>query len=1053
MKKKGIALYRLTTICLLLLIMSKPYSQEPPITALPTTKKESPAEPSDFDLDFETTTFETPPPQTATPITKKAASAELSDFDLDFTSDDTQLTMHEEENGKPEEIGIPITLPYIGRLLLQPYQERATGIKGWALKFADERHTISVGALTIDEGIITVIKSRFSITGRATLFGKQATFGLKQVIIGSKRSLQKMVLGLTFTDPLSLTLFPGSPLTITDADLILEKNQPLQLLAYTTMAQQPVTLGLLLTKQSVDAFAQLNDMPLSTLIPSLATTSLAQAQLKQGKLTVHNLWSHKTTPEKVLQATLHGTVNLTSTTLTDSTQGLENLALNATVSSKGVVATINLNSIQLSNIGTVTQAGIYIDTEKIPNTIQLTGNLLLTVEQLGTLPIAVAAAITSQGLQFSGTIPGELTYAGMTLKDISVAFDTQEKKIALIGSIQAEGFTLKATLMLVPDPKNPQKRTVLFQAESSAKEFKPFPENMPVLNTFSISNLKAHLVSTQQPGASPQLSFDGIFNVMGKSVPAHISFVTNEKKEKGIFINAGLEQGKSLSDFFTEFKNPIFNGIKPKQASLIASTIDFVDEKKNIIIKKGLSFLATVPLTGSLAQAGKLMGAEKDQDFTLYGTIAVQTPRLSEFGILLSKGSPSSSEKISLGTISVALSGQPSLQVIGEIIFRPTPEETFIFNGTFFFKETTADLQASMHGTWNNPFGLKEWMLSNPSITLGILYGSPGIPTQIGGTGHFKARDIIDLDIAFIADAALKNIAFEGKANREITYYQVAILLAQTLGLTIPTPEIPGMNFYDIYAKYAPKDTKIGETIITQGLGGSGKINLFGSVAQLSFAIDSSQLKAHGSSEPISIGGILTITGRNAEKKPTIDFELSLNKQQFFVTGLFNLANIFTTEAFLDVSPKGLSFSFESAAGGDKYLWQGKPLFLARVNGESSGSITTPNFTIEIIFQQYLKKYLLDQIEKGSIRAQESVKKEISTVQQKIDRIDSVISDADKKMDEAIAQIEQAKKSLSVIDDAINDVKNTFNAQRANVQKLQETIDRLDAWYNTLKPA
>ncbi len=79
---------------------------------------------------------------------------------------------------------------------------------------------------------------------------------------------------------------------------------------------------------------------------------------------------------------------------------------------------------------------------------------------------------------------------------------------------------------------------------------------------------------------------------------------------------------------------------------------------------------------------------------------------------------------------------------------------------------------------------------------------------------------------------------------------------------------------------------------------------------------------------------------------------------------------------------------------------------------------TTPQFKLKITFEQWLKRYIVEQITTQFAIAKNQVYSGIGDAQREIDKINAVVRDADAKIVAARQQVEGARNSLKAIQDA-----------------------------------
>ncbi|HEV2601187.1 MAG TPA: hypothetical protein VGT41_02715 [Candidatus Babeliales bacterium] len=743
------------------------------------------------------------------------------------------------------------------------------------------------------------------------------------------------------------------------------------------------------------------------------------------------------------------------------------LKLTGIISAEGATLTIEAKEFPIKDFATIEQASFSIDTTKKPYSLTLKGKSDITsVPGIDHMNVGIDATLTTKGIDLTGKVGTDVSYAGIALKEATVNFNSENKSFSIQGTIGFQGMTFVASIAVLPDPKDKKKKTTTFTAKATAEEFAPFAK-IPGLSTFKVTKLDASVDIIKKNGKTTNsISLKGDLNVFGKPLRSIIKFVENPAGEKGVYFSAPLAEDKSLGDIIPDLNIPPFNQLIFKRAAFQVSSIEFTDTESKQEIPKGVSFVAEVPLVGPLASAGKLMGAS-GQTFTLEGTILPNTPKLSTFSIILSRGEPDPSKKFSMGKIAIALSGAPSVSVEAELIYRPTAKDTLEFGGKFEFKPDAADLIAQMKGRWPNAFGRKGWAVQDLAFVLGMAYGSPGIPTEFGGAGRFIMKEYLDLEIKFFVSANVSNIGFEGISRQDISLVNVVNIVSEIINQPIPTVKIPSLAIKKhATVKYAMQDIHIGDQIIQAGIAAKGEIDVLGKTATLDIHIGCEQLetcgfKAYASLDPIDILGILKITGySDAETgivvdKPKIDIEFTPSRQIFHVSGMLNIADIIKTKTFIELSDKGITFDFEDSLGGDKFTWidsEGKktPLLFSKIRGTSSGTLTNPDFVLDIVFKQYLKKYILFEIKKAFDIAEKEVNKAFNDAKKEIDKVDIAITKARKDIDAAEEKVRRARKSIDSINGAIQKSDNAFKKAQRDVDSLQKEINALDKWYNGL---
>ncbi len=147
------------------------------------------------------------------------------------------------------------------------------------------------------------------------------------------------------------------------------------------------------------------------------------------------------------------------------------------------------------------------------------------------------------------------------------------------------------------------------------------------------------------------------------------------------------------------------------------------------------------------------------------------------------------------------------------------------------------------------------------------------------------------------------------------------------------------------------------------------------------------------------------------------------------------------------MSPQGIEFNFEDSLGGDTFMWNGNPLLLSQVHGISSGSLTDPNFTIDITFKQYLKKFLLQEIEKSFTKAHKAVQEEFKAAHEQINKVYPLVDSMKHQVAQAQADVDKAKLALEKIDAALAETTKAYAQAQAEVDTLNTAIKTLDELY------
>jgi hypothetical protein len=980
---------------------------------------------------------------------------------------------------KAEELALfTLDVPLLGKLNLVPFTDetKTPPEDGFKLVFADKSKKVTMGAMTIDEGAIQYVGGKIGITGQATLFDKKARFGLKEIdFVAEKKFIKRIVFGVDFIDKPAFEIIPGVPeshITLTTAELEVERDKPLILRSQQNIFGQKVVISFMLATDNVDASLKLIDTPLNSLITAVNDTPLAKAIVKSVGLELKNIYSKDSTQKK-FTVVLGGQVDLTPTALSDDPKAVSNLALTCSISSSLVDGSITAQQFPMADIGIINKAlisiksGVQVAGTPSKTSLTLSGDLSFNVGEVGDLEIDVASTISKKGVEFSGGLKKPFTYAGIAMNKGRVMFDTVERIVDILGDISYEGLELAATFGLKPDPAEPKdktKRTMVFTAKAKTKEFKPFAGiGVPTLETVTMVNIDAGIEIVKKSGQqeSKALRLDGDVTFLGVSVRSLLRFIVNPAGKKGIYVNVPCPKNWTLSQSIPELKGPIFDGLIFEEAAFVLCSVDgYVDPDTNVTVAKGAQIYAQMPLKGTLQPVADLLGSS-GQTFTLLTTIT-PNPRDMVLGIKVSGGVPMSTKAVSIGDTEILIKGTPSLGLRANVLVRPSDKDLLTFSGEFKLGAIEASMDVGMQGSWKNPFGINGLSLSDTYLTLGITYGAP-LPTKFGVAAKLGVSATNTIEFAVVADAKMEHMALKGKANK-LSFMELITGFARPMGIAIPDPNIPILDLRDVEVRFAATDTTIGKEVIEQGVRMAGKMDLMGEekAAELNVKIDPFGIEIKGYTKPIDVGGILKVSGLSGQTspcaggvvggshqdRPEVDIELKLNRQVFLVQGAMVLGSeangvFYKVANCLKFDRSGIGFEFLSQIGGNKLLY-------SRVAGRSSGPLSNPQFELAIDFEQHLQQFIKDQVNNAFNLAQREIVNGINKAQDEIRKIDQIKADASTKIKEAEAQVAAARATLASIEGAIKQSDDAFASAQQDVSSIDGEIKKLQTWWNGL---
>ncbi len=335
----------------------------------------------------------------------------------------------------PEPLVIPIDIPVLGTMNFTQTD------KGFDGAFAEKDKKFAFGPLSID-GVKAQInfennKSVVSLTGRATLFSKKATVGLKEYDMDAG----KYVLGLTYDqgDKPRLELIPGAPFIIDATDVQLQKDKPVVILAYTKVGDKNLTLTLIVQKNQTDLTAQADALGLADLIISLKNTPLSDVQLTNISLSFPDMLNKS--GEKGISGTATAGMQkpiIPGVTMADMTFSFQ---AKKDGSNDGTLA---IKTCSIEKVGGVANAQITMALKpKTPPYLLFTGVATANFIELGQIQAHIKTELKQGFVAVTGTLAQPISFAGLSITNGTVTYDGQERLLTIAGIAQVYGYTGK----------------------------------------------------------------------------------------------------------------------------------------------------------------------------------------------------------------------------------------------------------------------------------------------------------------------------------------------------------------------------------------------------------------------------------------------------------------------------------------------------------------------------------------------------------------------------------------------------------------------------------
>lgn len=328
---------------------------------------------------------------------------------------------------------------------------------------------------------------------------------------------------------------------------------------------------------------------------------------------------------------------------------------------------------------------------------------------------------------------------------------------------------------------------------------------------------------------------------------------------------------------------------------------------KDYLYRRGVSLEGKVVLTGFLspiAAATKKVEATK-----ISGLISLTLPKILDSTLVLKMPTPVRIvEKLSLKDFEFAVRGfkPPKISLTARATFNPTPGKAIIFalkGGFSVGTVTMLELSGSAQGSWEQVFGYPI-TLTDMGLGIGILI--PPVPAKFALTGKLETPKKT-IGVTASADLNLTELALIGETNSLTLMELIGIGFLPAAAIPI-SKEVPNFELTDVKIYFAPKSFSIGDLTFTEGIGGAGKMRLFGHHSQMSFKKSSQGYQGSGSMGPFDIGAV-QVSGKTAEKGPEVKFEISQFRKNFIIAGDISIGKFIKKHGEIVMTDELISFS------------------------------------------------------------------------------------------------------------------------------------------------
>ena len=485
-------------------------------------------------------------------------------------------------------------------------------------------------------------------------------------------------------------------------------------------------------------------------------------------------------------------------------------------------------------------------------------------------------------------------------------------------------------------------------------------------------------------------------------------------------------------------------------------------------VQRGLNIYSAFNLAGS--------GADQVLGLTHLQVFLGVSNRLSDL-VLEAKvdGHFSIAEGVELGDVGFRLRPAPnafSITLLG-VITADIEGDLLKFTGGLEVQPRGAAMQATMEGTWHEPFGLPRLKLSDVALDLGLSF-SPPLPTlgiagkldlgSFSGSAAVRA-DTINPGRSMLA-LAFKRLFLMDILNGFCNGDAVRDLPPEVVDLA----DAIGMEDVDIYV--APMPTRIGELEFDQGLSVRGALFLLGFSGRADMKVDpAAGIDAAGSMTPIELGDVLAVRGANADPNPSMELVLKRGETpRVAVSGSVTMLGM-TRSVLIMMSATAFKFSMSGDLFG---------VFRGSLTAGGAAIDNAAGIMIEATMQNdlfaYLSKHattIIDRAADGAVAGLTRAQEDVTRLQNEVRKLDRVITTTRqqisterardrRKLANAQRELKNAQAKVNRINQSITNTRRTIQRERSrdqakvrqarkDVANAQKKVDTLAAEIRSTK--
>lgn len=575
-------------------------------------------------------------------------------------------------------------------------------------------------------------------------------------------------------------------------------------------------------------------------------------------------------------------------------------------------------------------------------------------------------------------------------------------------------------------------------------------------------------------------------SILGQDVALRFS-----EKGGALSLSAGLSNGIDFSKIDPKLK-PL-NLLKLEKWAIILSTGSFIDPQWNVPLSRGANFVATIGVTGKLAQLLKALGKDLNT-VTFSGVISP--------GITGSKFSAQLPGELKLGpignttglTLSMYLievtTGVPDVSfgaTSGLNIKLPTQKAPISMNGEFLITPAPPKLRLSgyMDGVYKPAFDIPGLGLGNfgfgVDVDLTTLAASGGtIPVTGGcfkgtlGIGPKILNMVGCLDVSASPIFMLKSNLEGGLFLIDFVKFgstiieEAAAAVGAKLNLFNPIKkQIPTIGVKTFIVDIIPQAATFAGVAYDKGIDVDMTADILGKDATLKMKIDMSGMSAIGFLESFNLGPFKlsgSITNDAGKKGAGVKMVIDPKKllAEFMIDGIVELDILGGLKAatVIDLSPTGIAFMLESKlfnsfdakinVTAQGVLSPSAKAAIAQANTEMSSdakeaAAATPqadlgsskNYSVRVELTQTGLKQLGDALQTAAANMLNDAKRDLDKQKEKVNSLDKQKADLDKQIADLNAQDTALDKANQA---SINAALKVVNEKQVKKAKLDAAI-------------